>query len=280
MAGLPSVESLEGLRRRAQPTANRKPVIGFANPLPSPTFVAPKDAKPTSAVPLMFRGTRVSRGLPATIGETRDVSALRRFLAGHILESSEAELIEVAQLVGADPNDLYVGSRATETALKNAKLSSYRIVYFATHGYIAGTFSKSEPSLALTVPDQPNDFDDGLLTASEIALLPLDADWVVLSACDTASGEGKGAEGLSGLARAFFHAGARALLVSNFSLDDISAKEIMKQTFLALQQDQNLKKSEALRRAMLNQISRASSKDRQWDSYPGRWAAFEVIGTD
>ena len=154
------------------------------------------------------------------------------------------------------------------------------LFYFATHGYVAGTFNESEPALALTVPDHPNEFDDGLLTASEIAELTLDADWVVLSACDTASGEGKGAEGLSGLARAFFHAGARALLVSNWSLDDLSAKEIMKATFQKLQQDSSARKSEALRAAMLSQIQAAGSADRIWDAYPGRWAPFEVIGVD
>ena len=190
---------------------------------------------------------------------------------------------EVGRLLGADDNDLYIGARATETELKNknkeGKLAYYRVIYFATHGYVAGDFNK-EPALALTVPDLPSEFDDGLLTASEIAALTLDADWVVLSACDTASGDGKGAEGLSGLARAFFHAGARALLVSNWSLDDISAREIMRSTFKRLQEQSSAKKAEALRAAMLAQINDAGSGDRIWDAYPGRWATFEVVGED
>jgi hypothetical protein len=60
---------------------------------------------------------------------------------------------------------------------------------------------------ALTLPPQPTEFDDGLLTASEVAQLKLNADWVVLSACNTAAGDKPGAEALSGLARAFFYAG-------------------------------------------------------------------------
>src|SRR5262245_42341752 len=63
------------------------------------------------------------------------------------------------------------------------------------------------PSLALTLPNEPSELDDGLLTASEVAQLKLNADWVVLSTCNTAAGEKPGAEALSGLARAFFYAG-------------------------------------------------------------------------
>jgi CHAT domain-containing protein len=196
------------------------------------------------------------------------------------LWDSEPELREVASVVGAAEEDLFIGRRATEAALKTADLAAYRVVYFATHGQIANKFGESEPSLALTVPDEPTDLDDGLLTASEITQLKLDAEWVVLSACDTASGESGNAEGLSGLARAFFHAGARALLVSNWSLDDLSAREIMKATFLALQTGHVSTKSQALQRAMIAQIDGAGSGERQWDAYPGRWAAFELVGAD
>lgn len=276
IAELPSVESLEKLRRRAEPSANRKPLIGFANPLPSPSFLS-QNSLPLGAA--RSRGGRANRGLPASVVELRDVRPLREFLAGHLLQGTQAELKAVADALGVGEADLYMGGRATETALKSVDLSEYRIVYFATHGYLAGKFNETEPSLALTVPDQPSEVDDGLLTASEITQLRLDADWVVLSACDTASGDGKGAEGLSGLARAFFHAGARALLVSNWSLDDTSAKEIMRRTFQNLQ-DQRVSKSQALRSAMLAQIDGAAKGDRLWDAYPGRWAPFEVVGAD
>ena len=81
-------------------------------------------------------------------------------------------------------------------------LSDYRIVYFATHGLVAGDVKGlAEPSLALTIPRNPSSHDDGLLTASEIAQLKLNADFVVLSACNTIAGEKPGAEALSGLAR-------------------------------------------------------------------------------
>ncbi len=83
--------------------------------------------------------------------------------------------------------------------------------HFATHGLVAGQIrGAAEPALVLTPPAVASAADDGLLTASEIArFLKLDADWVILSACNTAAGDSPGAEGLSGLAKAFFYAGAR-----------------------------------------------------------------------
>jgi CHAT domain-containing protein len=113
----------------------------------------------------------------------------------------------------------YLDTDATETTVKHTALENYRVVYFATHGLVAGDVKGlGEPSLAPTLPAQPTELDDGLLTASEVAQLKLNADWVVLSACNTAAGDKPGAEALSGLARAFLYAGARALLVSHWSV--------------------------------------------------------------
>ena len=96
--------------------------------------------------------------------------------------------------------------------------------YFATHGLVSGDLerfaqSQAEPALVLTIPREPTEYDNGLLQAREIALLKLNADWVVLSACNTAADDKPGAEALSGLARAFFYAGARSLIVSHWEVD-------------------------------------------------------------
>lgn len=89
-------------------------------------------------------------------------------------------------------------------------LADYRVISFATHGLVTGELKGlPEPALVLTPPAEGTAADDGLLTASEIAQLDLRADWVVLSACKTAAGGEPGAEGLSGLAKAFFYAGSR-----------------------------------------------------------------------
>jgi CHAT domain-containing protein len=169
---------------------------------------------------------------------------------------------------------------ATETAVKHAKLDQYRVVYFATHGLVSGDLDefakgKIEPALALTIPDQPTDDDDGLLTASEIAQLKLDADWAVLSACNTAAAEKPGAEALSGLARAFFYAGARSLIVSHWSVSDEATARLMIGTLRASARDPKLSHAEALRRSMLAMIDTAKS-DANAD--PRLWAPFVVVG--
>src|SRR5262249_6281429 len=129
------------------------------------------------------------------------------------LEDTAVELQQVAQSLGALASDIHLRADASETTVKHVLLADYRVVYFATHGLVAGDVrGLAEPSLALTIPRQPTPEDNGLLTASEVAQLKLNADWVVLSACNTIAGDKPGAEALSGLARAFFYAGARALL--------------------------------------------------------------------
>ena len=131
------------------------------------------------------------------------------------------------------------------------------------------------PSLALSIPKQPSDFDDGLLTASEIAQLKLNADWVVLSACNTIAGDKPGAEALSGLARAFFYAGARALLVSHWAVDSAAATRLTTTTFDKITSDPKLGRSEALRRAMIEYMSDAADPK---NAYPAYWAPFVVVG--
>ena len=119
------------------------------------------------------------------------------------------------------------------------------MVYFATHGLLAGDVKGlGEPSLALTIPSEPSELDDGLLTASEVAQLKLNADWVVLSACNTAAGDKPGAEALSGLARAFFYAGAHALLVSHWAVESNAAMRLTTSTFDILKSDPALGRAE------------------------------------
>ena len=104
----------------------------------------------------------------------------------------------------------------------------------------------------LTPLDKATDTDDGLLTASNVAALKLDADWVILSACNTAAGGAKGnAEALSGSARAFFYTGARALLVSHWYVDSHAAMQITTRAFVELRSEKSIGRAEALRRAML-----------------------------
>jgi CHAT domain-containing protein len=214
---------------------------------------------------------------PDRVG-TSEVARLAEYLPQ--LPGTRKEVREIAAQLKADPDDIKLGLDATETAVKQAKLDQYRVVYFATHGLVSGdlepfTKTKAQPALVLTIPDHPSDFDDGLLTASEIAQLKLNADWVVLSAANTAAGEKPGAEALSGLASAFFYAGARSLIVSHWGISDEAATKLMAGTFRAFSRDPKLSHAEALRQSMLAMIDEAKS-DAEAD--PRLWAPFVVVG--
>jgi CHAT domain-containing protein len=160
--------------------------------------------------------------------------------------------------------------------VKSRPLSDYRVIYFATHGLVAGEIKDlAEPSLVLSLPKQSTTLDDGLLTASEVAQLKLNADWAVLSACNTVAGDRPGAEALSGLARAFFYAGARALLVSHWKVASTAATRLTTSTFDFLKADPSAGPAEALRRAMLAYMADTSDPN---NAYPAFWAPFEVAG--
>src|SRR6202007_1677056 len=117
----------------------------------------------------------------------------------------------------------------------------------ATHGAVAGDIATtSEPGLILTPPDKPTETDDGYLSASEIAALKLDADWVILSACNTGAGGAKGGEALCGLARAFFSVGGRALLVSHWEVASASTVKLITKAVAELQSDPQIGRAEAL----------------------------------
>jgi CHAT domain-containing protein len=196
------------------------------------------------------------------------------------LPETADELRAVAKELGARSEDINLGEAASVTNVKHAQLDNYRVVYFATHALVAGEVEqfakvKAEPALALSIPDKPLEEDDGLLKASDVAMLKMNADFVVLSACNTAAGDKPGAEALSGLARAFFYAGARSLIVSNWEVDSDSTVALMTGLFDALKSNPYLTHAEALRQSMLQMISHPSKPE--W-AQPKFWAPFIVVG--
>lgn len=182
----------------------------------------------------------------------------------------------MAKSLGASRKDLVLRAAATETEVKRLPLASNRVIAFATHGAFAGEIKGlAEPALVLTPPKEPTELDDGLLTASEIAQLKLDADWVILSACNTAAGDGTpGTEGLSGLAKAFVYAGARTLLVSHWPVASVPTVAITT-GMLRESMKPGIGRAEAHRLAMLAYL--ADPVNRRF-IHPAYWAPFVVIG--
>jgi CHAT domain-containing protein len=201
------------------------------------------------------------------------------------LPETADELCEVGRRLGVPESEILLGARATEAALKDlsdrGRLAEYGILHFATHGALTGQVQGSaEPGLILTPPakgtSDPNalERDDGFLTASEIATLKLDADWVILSACNTAGSGGETAEALSGMARAFFYAGARALLVSHWEVGSDTAVKLTTRTFTELRANPKIGRAEAFRISMRDLIDKGTPAE----AHPTSWAPFVVVG--
>jgi CHAT domain-containing protein/Tfp pilus assembly protein PilF len=269
---LPSVASLRALRLFARKAEATKAMIGFGDPIfdPAERTKALVEREATKS-----RAAAMSRAYSEFWqGSSLDRKALAVALSS-LLDTAD-ELEAVAAKLGASRGDIHLQKDASETTVKRAALADYRVVYFATHGLVAGDVKGlGEPSLTLTIPKEPSALDDGLLTASEVAQLRLNADWVVLSACNTAAGDKPGAEALSGLARAFFYAGARALLVSHWAVDSDAATRLTTTTFDLLQGDPKLGRAEALRRAMIAYMNDSADP---LNAYPALWAPFVVVG--
>jgi CHAT domain-containing protein len=264
---LPAVASLKALRGKAARVAAPKPLIGFADPLFDPAGL------PSN--PRLATTVSVARGMGGAVADVKELAA-----ALVPLPSTADELRQVAAGVKASASDIFLGRAASKSALKQAKLDQYRIVYFATHALVADEVEryaklKAEPALVLSLPEKPSEHDDGLLTASEVAQLKLNADWVVLSASNTASGAKPCAEALSGLARAFFYAGGRSLLVSHWEVETESAVALMVGTFAAIAADPKLSHGQALQRSILAMLG--DPRHPQWAD-PRYWAPFVVVG--
>jgi CHAT domain-containing protein/tetratricopeptide (TPR) repeat protein len=254
---LPAVTSLRALRRFGKKRETSEPFIGFGDPLFKGTR---EEARGVSVAKLFARGA---------LADTREVSRMAR------LPETADELKAIAKTLKAPDNTIRLREAATEQQVKQMNLAPYRVLAFATHGLMSGDFKGlAEPALALTPPETPSELDDGLLTASEVAGLKLNADWVILSACNTAAADGKpGADGFSGLTKAFFYAGSQTLLVSHWAVD--SAATVALTTGMFAEAEKGVGRAEALRRSMLSLIDHPSDPAMH---HPSMWAPFVVVG--
>jgi tetratricopeptide (TPR) repeat protein/CHAT domain-containing protein len=292
---LPAVSSLKAVRELAKESHASERYIGFGNPLldGDPDKIGDekvraqaiadaklaRDARCAPVQPLQTAalavpgGGRITRGPDGLV----EIAELRR---REPLPETAEEVCGVASILGVDSRThVYIGEDARETTVKRlseeGQLAKYKVVHFATHGALAGQLSPSaEPGLILTPPDKASEIDDGYLSASEVAALKLDADWVILSACNTAAGEEKSAEALSGLARAFFYAGSRSLLVSHWYVASKTTVPLITTAIAMLTVDPKIGRAEALRRSMLSMID--TGKD--YEAHPAFWAPFVLVG--
>ena len=193
------------------------------------------------------------------------------------LPDTQTELQTVSNfLKGSGASEFFVGAQATEARLRSIRLSDYRVLYFATHGLLPGELRcQSEPALVLSPPAiaAVTKIEDGLLDASEISQLKLNADLVVLSACNTAGGGDKfGGEALTGLAEAFFFAGARNLLVTHWSVPSEATTSLMGRVFASLGPDMTRSSARALQQAQIQMLGTPAT------AHPVFWGAFVLLG--
>lgn len=187
------------------------------------------------------------------------------------LSEARDELASIAEALPGRDDVLLVGAAALEERFKQTDLSRADVIAFATHGLLSGELRGLwEPALLLGTA--PGSGEDGLLGASEIAQLRLNADWVILSACNTAAGDSSGAPAYSGLATAFAQAGARGLMLSHWRVRDDAAARLTVGTVRGA--SAGLSRAEALRRTQLALMADPSVPG---GAHPAIWAPFVII---
>lgn len=195
------------------------------------------------------------------------------------LPDTRDELNDLAKALKADPSrDLILGKSATKQSVMKANLDGLlaqkKVIVFATHGLMAGDLPHLlQPALALAADgSEMRDALGPLLKLDDVLSLKLNADWVVLSACNTGASDGKGEEALSGLARGFFYAGSRSMLVTQWAVESESAKELTTKTFSHFTTNPTSPKAESLRSAILQVMA-----DKRY-GHPAFWAPYVLVG--
>jgi CHAT domain-containing protein len=286
---VPSAAALRTLRQLPPGKSGRGELIAFGDPLFS-TEQAEDAAKVEAGlvtIQVADANAAVTRGLPLkrrNSPKLEGVDSAELAMLPRLPDTAD-ELRSIALALQADPSKvLNLGKAANEKAVKTVDLSGFKVLAFATHGLVPGELNGlTQPALALSAPAVAGAPGDGLLTMEEILSLKLDADWVVLSACNTGAGSGAGAEAASGLGRAFFYAGTRALLVTNWSVHSQSAKDLVTNLFKRQADDAGLTRAEALRLAMMALADGSgyvdpSGKAEFSYAHPLFWAPYTIIG--
>ena len=270
---VPTASGWLSLKRYAKVPSSTQPLIAWGDPL-----FDNKAAQQVAAAPATSN-VRAVINTRSTMQTGLEQSQSESYLAYSKippLPETRDEVNELAKILAADPKqDLILGSDATrQSVLKSSasgQLGKKQVVVFATHGLLAGDLPNlNQPALAMASTANPA--DSPLLTLEDVLGLKLNADWVVLSACNTAGADGRAEEALSGLARGFFFAGSRSLLVTHWSVESESAMLLTTHTFAAYKKDPKIRRAEALKQAMVETM-----KLPQY-AHPAFWAPYALVG--
>ena len=275
IAQVPSLSAWSAIKNISKSKPASEAFIGWADPL----FAATSPASPGKAGAVrQIAITRAAAFADLRVTDaTRNTPALR-YSAIPPLPETRDELIEIAQTLQSASTDVITGERATRESVLKAStsglLANRRVIAFATHGLMAGDLPNlTQPALALAAGNaDANNPLSPLLTLEDVLTLKLNADWVVLSACNTAAADGKAEEALSGLARGFFYAGSRSLLVTHWAVESESAKQLTTATFAHYVANPQAPKAESLRQAMLKVMAQPQF------AHPAYWAPYALVG--
>lgn len=250
---VPAAANFIALRKIAGTSHAAKPWLGMGGFRP----ITLAQARRTLTAPSCAEDAKLFAGLPA-------------------LPFSKPELEIARGLMGASAGDELLDQSFTVGRVRGAPLSQYRVLHFASHALLPAELKCiSEPAIITSTPAGAPDASGALLTSSAIAGLNLDADTVILSACNSAGPQGPAGESLSGLARAFFYAGARSLLATHWSINDQSTAYLISET---LKRARTEGMASSLRGAQLAILDAAGTKLPAIIAHPFYWGAFALIG--
>ena len=257
---LPSASSLLAMRKsKANSIVTKESVAVYADPIFSAEDERVKISAKNKSTPVNEK--TVSRPLAA-------FAKMRGGFSRLMFSRDEAEAIST--LVPTGSKLVALDFAANLKSIESADLKNFRIVHFATHGIVSSQFPELS-SVVLSLVDENGDAQDGLLRLHEIYNLRLNADVVVLSACETALGKEIKGEGLIGLTRGFMYAGAKSVVASLWQIDDRATADLMRRFYQKMFKE-NLRPADALRQAQIEMLRNKATEN------PFYWAAFTIQG--
>ncbi len=254
---VPAPANFVSLRRVASTSRASRPWFGFGDFRPVTLAQAERSFPAGSCED----SAKLFAGLPPLPFARRELEAARLLLGGAAADQLEGTAFNTPRVLQQDLRD-------------------YRVLHFATHALLPSDLRcENEPAIVTSDPPGAANANGALLTSSDVTSMQLDADVVILSACNSGGPNGTtSGESLSGLARAFFYAGARALMVTHWSVNDQAAALLVAGTMQRLRAGDPLGVAGALRGAQLSMLADAGHSLPVAIAHPFYWAPFALVG--